>query len=163
MVQRRLSSRWNGQSARRPRPGGSRRKPLSYTLYFTMKNRLSIKREYWPEVTDTPHFVVNLIYEGCNVSYDDIYFDDINEAIALLESLERDRKGVVYLQGGCRFSAIIAVSATGAIQFNFITESLAEFPGKRRIEGCFSISGEDVSVFLKSLVDLFTNGKEFII
>jgi hypothetical protein len=28
-----------------------------------MSNRLHIKREYWPEVTDLPHFIVELDYE----------------------------------------------------------------------------------------------------
>ncbi len=41
-----------------------------------MKNTLSIKREYWPEVTDMPHFIVKLYYEGCKTEVDDIYFDN---------------------------------------------------------------------------------------
>ena len=51
-MQRRLSSRWNGQSAHRPRPGGSGRKPLSYTLYYWVMKLLEKKQKL--TVTDYP-------------------------------------------------------------------------------------------------------------
>lgn len=128
-----------------------------------MTNKLSIRREYWPEVTDTPHFIVNLIYEGCNITHDDIYFNDINELIILMEALERDRKGVVNLQGGYRFNAIIESTLTGGMKFHFIAKSSSEFPGKLILEGCFSISGEAASEFLTGLIGLLKNGQEFVI
>ncbi|KXJ39776.1 MAG: hypothetical protein AXA67_11990 [Methylothermaceae bacteria B42] len=128
-----------------------------------MKNTLSIKKEYWPEVTDTPHFIVKLNYEGCKIEVDDIYFDKLDEIIVRLETLNKERTGSVELQGGFRFNAVIEVKETGACQFIFATESSGEFPGKLHLEGIFSINGEDSGLFINSLIKLFRDGKEFII
>ena len=128
-----------------------------------MKNTLSIKREYWPEVTDTPHFIVKLDYEGCKIKADDIYFDKLDEIVINLETLNKKRTGSVALQGGFRFNAVIEAKETGACQFSFTTESSGEFPGKLNLKGCFSIDGEDLSLFIDSLIELFRDGTEFSI
>ncbi|HHJ40559.1 MAG: hypothetical protein AXA67_10200 [Methylothermaceae bacteria B42] len=79
-----------------------------------MKNTLRINREYWPEVTDTPHFIVKLNYEGCKIEFDDIYFDKMDEIISQLEILNKKRTGSVELQGGFRFNTVIEKKETGA-------------------------------------------------
>ena len=128
-----------------------------------MHNSLRITREYWPEVTDAPHFVVNLKYEGCNIVFDDIYFDKLDECIVQLEALYEERKGSVEIRGGFRFNAVIEAKSTGGIQFLISTESSSEFPGKLRLEGVFSIAGENAGLFIKSLIKLLRDGEEFII
>lgn len=128
-----------------------------------MINTLSIKRGYWPEVTDTPHFVVKLQYQGCQIEFDDIYFDKINEVVVQLETLYEERKGIVELHGGFRFNAVVEAKERGALQFRFSTESSGGFPGRLRLEGFFLIDGENSALFIRSLIDLFRGGKEFVI
>jgi len=126
-----------------------------------MKNKLNIKREYWPEVTSIPHFVVEIMYEGCNIIYDDIYFDDLDKIVPNLELLEKNRKGSVILGGGHRFVASLEATATGGITINFQTESFPPiFPGELKLKGYFSIEGEHTSKILGDLIQLFKGGKE---
>ncbi len=126
----------------------------------TMKNKLNIKREYWPEVTSTPHFIVEIMYEGCNIIYDDIYFDNLDQIVPDLEVLEKTRKGSVNLDGGNRFIATLEATTTGGITINFQTESFPPlFPGELKLKGYFSIDGEYTSKVLGDLGKLFKDGK----
>lgn len=132
------------------------------TLY-DMTNRISIKREYWSEVTGVPHFIVDIDYEGVLMKHDDIYFDFIEIIISELSALEKARRGNVRLDGGCRFDADIVMKTNGALSFNFKTESVFPFPGKLILEGYFAIDGEFSGTVLCSLLALFNDGKEFVI
>ncbi|WP_339134774.1 MAG: hypothetical protein WGN25_16250 [Candidatus Electrothrix sp. GW3-4] len=127
-----------------------------------MKNTLKIKREYWPEITNEPHFIVELIYEGCNISYDDIYFSDLNNIIDKLDTLEKNRKGSVKLDGGHRFVAILEATATGGITIHFQAESFPPiFPGELKLKGYFIVEGEYTPIICGDLIKLFKEGKEF--
>ena len=128
-----------------------------------MRNTLSIRKEYWPEVTDTPHFVIKLQYEGCKIEFDDIYFDKLEDILVQIEMLDKERKGIVELNGGFRFNAVIEPKETGSLQFNFSVESSGGFHGKLHLEGVFLIAGEDSCLFIRSLIDLFRYGKHFVI
>jgi hypothetical protein len=128
-----------------------------------MNNQLKIEKEYWPDVTNEPHFIVNLTYEGCTLTFDDIYFDKCDDLLHRLEQLEHDRKGKLKIDGGFRFSASVEILSRGDIKLTFNTESEASFPGKLRLEGYFHGSGEYTSKILTSLINLFKNGSEFII
>ena len=123
-----------------------------------MRNSLKISREFWPEVTDEPHFIVRLNYAGCRIEYDDIYFQALDETLVDLEAMLESRRGAVVLQGGFRFNAVVESTATGAVRFGFTAESSGDFPGKLHLEGYFFIDGENASAFLQSMIDLFRNG-----
>ena len=124
-----------------------------------MSNSISISREYWPEVTDEPHFIISIDYEGCCIKFDDIYFKGLDDVITRLEALKDERKGGVTLNGGFRFNASIEPTHSGAIQFKFFTESSADFPGRLCLEGYSVIPGEDATRFTGSLIRLFRDGK----
>jgi len=127
-----------------------------------MKNELNIIREYWPEVTSIPHFIVEILYEGCKIIYDDIYFDNVDKIVPKLEALEKTRKGSVNLDGGNRFIAKLEATTTGGITINFQTESFPPiFPGELKLKGYFSIDGEYTSKVLGDLSKLFKDGKKF--
>ena len=128
-----------------------------------MRNYLHIKRELWPEVTDRPHFYIELNYQGIDYSCEDIYFDDLPDTILKLQTLEQTRKGRVELDGGFRFKLVIETTSIGGVILNFKTESGAEFPGRLIIEGHFSIAGENAGHIIEELVKLFRDGKEFIL
>lgn len=128
-----------------------------------MRKSLEIRRAFWPEVTDVPHFIVRLNYEGCSIEYDDIYFQALDEVVVRLEEMLESRKGAVALQGGFRFDAVVESTATGGIRFGFTAKSSDDFPGRLHLEGDFSIDGEHASAFLQSLIDLFRSGKELIL
>lgn len=128
-----------------------------------MKNSLTIKSEKWPEVTETPHYIVEAIYEGSSYIHSDIYFDDINKIIVKLKSLEQDRKGRIELDGGFRFKLMIEARTLGGCKVSFRYESDDAFPGKLVLDGHFSIEGEYTASMLNMLIKLFTDGKEFVI
>lgn len=128
-----------------------------------MAARLAIRREYWSDVTEIPHFVVDLAYAGCRVVHEDIYIDDIDDVIAGLEVLQRDRSGQVVLDGGSRFVATVGMTGTGGVRLGFRTESAATFPGRLRLEGYFSRSGEYAGQVLDSLIGLFRDGRGLVI
>ncbi len=128
-----------------------------------MKNRLSIQRECWPEVTGTPHFIVDLAYQGCRLRHDDIYFDKLENLVPGLDALEQARKGSLGLRGGSRFDALLEITSTGAVEFRFRTEEPNDFPGRLTLQGHFLVSGEFTSRVLESLVRLFRDGDEFIL
>jgi hypothetical protein len=128
-----------------------------------MKNRLHIKYEKWPEVTETPHYIVEIKYEGLSYVHSDIYFDDVNEIISKLKSLEKDRKGKVELDGGFRFKLIIEARTSGGCIVKFRYTSDGAFPGKLMLEGYFTIEGEYTAPMVDMLIKLFTDGKEFVI
>lgn len=128
-----------------------------------MKNRIHINREYWPEVTTMPHFIVDIGYEGCRLSYDDIYFDKVEEAIPLLQKLERERRGAVTLDGGHRFKLTAEAASTGGMRLKFAASSSGAFPGRLELEGYFMIDGEYTAAVLGALIALLRDGKEFTI
>ena len=128
-----------------------------------MKNTLHIKSEYWPDVTETPHFIVNLHYERLVYGCDDIYFDNLSGIVPELLELERTRKGQVILHGGFRFQMIVQATPSGGIDLNFRTESDATFPGKCVIEGSFSVDGEHTATIIGALTRLFDDCDEFVI
>ena len=126
-----------------------------------MKNSLRIKREHWSDVTDTPHFIVTLIYQDNAYSCDDIYFDDLHNTISELQTLAQKRNGCVELDGGFRFKLLIASTSPGGLEFKFKVESGAEFPGKLSLEGYFAVDGENTQHVITALVKLFRDGEEF--
>jgi hypothetical protein len=128
-----------------------------------MENRLRIKRETWPEVTEIPHFVVELIYEDHSYMCDDIYFGDLNDLILQLKALKKKRKGTVEIDGGFRFKVVIKTTSSGGISLNFKVESDSGFPGKMILEGSFPVEGENTEDILMALIKLLREGKEFII
>ncbi|TGD70715.1 hypothetical protein E4634_20830 [Mangrovimicrobium sediminis] len=128
-----------------------------------MSNSVLIKREMWPDVTDVPHFIVSLDYEGCSFHHDDIYFDEISEIVADLVRLNNSRKGEVKLNGGSRFSACIKAKMNGAIDILLHAESAASFPGKLSLEGVLQVEGENASSCISSLISLFEEGTPFAI
>jgi len=126
-------------------------------------NRLEIRKEYYPEVTQRPHFVVTLLYEGCVLSFEDIYFDFCDDLAGRLEQLESSRQGKVRLDGGFRFSMEVEVLPRGAIQLSFQVESDATFPGNLKLQGYFHKGGEYAAEVLNALIRLFRDGDEFIL
>lgn len=129
-----------------------------------MTNQLIIKRGYWPDVTEMPHFIVSLVYEGCTMTHDDLYFDDIDNVVAKLEALERKRKGKVLVDGGETFIISVEATSTGGINLKFKTTSAEPiFPGKLSLEGYFEVDGEYASNNIRSLIKLFQDGKEYSI
>lgn len=127
-----------------------------------MTNRLSIRREYWPDVTETPHYIVELKYEGCSVSHDDIYIG-VDDALIQLETLEATRKGDVKLDGGSRFRCTVAATSSGGLQVNFGITQGPGFPGKLAIDGYFAVDGEFAGSTIRSLIGLFRHGTDFVI
>ena len=128
-----------------------------------MKNTLRIRSEHWPDVTETPHYIVELHYEGSAYECDDIYFDNLSDMARQLLALEKSRKGQVLLHGGFRFQMTAKATPSGGIDLNFRTESDATFPGKCIIEGCFSVDGENTATVISALTRLFEDGDEFVI
>ena len=124
-------------------------------------NRLHIVGERWPDVTEILHYVVNLHYEGCVLTHDDIYLDDLADLASQLKSLEKTRKGHVILDGGYRFNCNIEATPSGGLDLKFAAMSGADFPGELTIEGKFSISGEFTAQVTKSLIGLLQDGTEF--
>jgi hypothetical protein len=53
-----------------------------------MKSRLRIPREDWPEVTEQPHFILDLHAAGYTYACDDLYFDGLAGLAPELEGLE---------------------------------------------------------------------------
>ncbi|WP_419638144.1 hypothetical protein [Thiolapillus sp.] len=129
----------------------------------TMIHSLRISRELWPEVTSRPHFIMDLDYEGCRISWDDIYFAVEDEMVDRLREMRIGRKGKVALDGGFRFLLTVEMQATGGVTLGFRTESGAEFPGKRILEGFFEVGGEYTDALLGGLVDLIDKGRPFSI
>ena len=127
-----------------------------------MINRLLIRRGYWPDVTETPHYIVELEYEGCSVSHDDIYID-IDNILGQLESLETTRKGEARLDGGSRFRCSIAATSHGGLQMDFRITHGPGFPGKLSIDGYFAVDGEFSGSTIRSLIGLFRHGTDFVI
>lgn len=128
-----------------------------------MKNTLRIGSECWPDVTEIPHFIVAIHYEGLVYECDDIYFDNLDDIVAELQELERTRQGQAVLHGGFRFQMRVTGKPSGGLDLNFKTESDATFPGKCTIEGCFSIDGEHAATTIEALVKLFQDGTAFAI
>ncbi len=128
-----------------------------------MQYTLKIQRAYWPEVTDTPHFSIELQYGNCHQVFDDIYFDKIDDIIEPLENLLIRRKGRVELSGGFRFGARVEATSSGALRLGFSTESSGIFPGRLRLDGEFLIDGEHAEEVIASLLDLFRQGDDFFL
>lgn len=127
-----------------------------------MTNQLKIRRENWPDVTETPRYIVELTYEGCSIGHDDIYIDDA-DIPAQLEMLEATRKGDVKLDGGSRFSCTVSATSRGGLHLSFRITQGPGFPGKLAIEGYFSIDGEYAGSAIRSLIGLFRQGADFVI
>lgn len=128
-----------------------------------MDNSLRINSETWPDVTENPHYIVDIYYNGFSCVHDDIYFDNTDNLISKLNSLEKDRKGIIELDGGFRFKLTIEAKTLGGIVLGFRYESDDTFPGKMQLEGYFSVEGENTAVVIKALTELLTDGKEFFI
>ena len=125
-----------------------------------MHHHLNIRPELWPEITDQPHFVIDLEYAGCTLHFDDIYFDNIEETCARLRQLARERQGSALLDGGFRFSLAIEIMPRGDIKLAFHAESEPPFPGKLSLDGFFQRDGEYASSLLQDILDLLKYGKE---
>ncbi|WP_419616975.1 hypothetical protein [Thiolapillus sp.] len=80
-----------------------------------------------------------------------------------LREMRIGRKGKVALDGGFRFLLTVEMQATGGVTLGFRTESGAEFPGKRILEGFFEVGGEYTDALLGGLVDLIDKGRPFSI
>ncbi len=128
-----------------------------------MSKSLHIKREFWPDVTDRPHFVVSINYEGCFLKLDDIYFDNELVLVSDLQQLEETRSGQVILDGGFRFSLLMEATPTGGLSLRVKASSDITFPGRLDLEGYFQIAGEYTAGTVNSLIGLLMNGDEFVI
>jgi hypothetical protein len=125
---------------------------------------ITIKREIYEDVTDTPHFPIKVSFAGHEISFDDIYFDRLREIPAALRALEATRKGKVVLDGGFRVKICLEALSTGGISVSFRTEqSEGFFPGRCVLEGSIGIDGERVAEVIRSLERLFSDGIPVII
>jgi hypothetical protein len=128
-----------------------------------MKNSLRIKSEKWPEVTNIPHYIVEINYEGFSYVHSDIYFDNRESIVSKLNDLELNRKGNVEINGGFRFKIITEAKKLGGIVLNFRCESDETFPGNFVLEGYFSVEGENTASVVSALINLLSDGNEFVI
>ena len=110
-----------------------------------------------------PHFDIELVYEGCRINLQEIYFSQQDELAVQLRHMLRDRTGKVMLDGGFQFVLMVEMQATGRVMLRFRTESGIEFPGKRIVEGLFEVEGEYADSLLRSLVNLIDKGRVFIL
>ena len=121
---------------------------------------LEIAREIDLSITEIPHFVVTLTYSGHYITYDDIYFDDIDPIIDKLKVIGEVRKGEVLLDGGMRIKLKFRVLPTGEAVLIFQAEQFEpQFQGECSLSGSFPIDGEYVSKFINALEELFLKGK----
>ena len=120
-------------------------------------NHLSLRREYYEGVSNLPHFLVGIDYEGCQICFDDIYFDEPSALARELQILERCRNGQVALDGGSRFRLTVSVERGGELLCRFRAEP-NDFPGKLQLEGFFSIDGEFTGMALHALIRLLSEG-----
>ena len=99
---------------------------------------LIIGRNVYEDVTETAHFPVQLSYAGHRVELEDVYFDDPENFISQLQSLEPTRKGEVLLDGGFRIKFRFRATPGGGIIITFrAEESEPSFPGRYFLEGSF--------------------------
>jgi hypothetical protein len=125
---------------------------------------ISIKRARYQDVTDTPHFPIELSFAGHEISFEDIYFERLHEIPEALRALEATRKGKVVLDGGFRVKISLEATSTGAITVSFRTEQCEPlFPGRCVLEGSIGIEGERVTETIRSLERLFSDGLPAII
>jgi hypothetical protein len=123
-----------------------------------------IKRARYEDVSDTPHFPIELSFAGHEISFEDIYFERLHEIPEALRTLEATRKGKVVLDGGFRVKISLEATSTGAITVSFRTEQCKPFfPGRCVLEGAIGIGGERVREVIRSLERLFSDGVPVII
>jgi|GEM_PF-2875471 len=128
------------------------------------KNSLTIKRAYFEDVTKVPHFPIELRYEGYNVSFEDIYFDNLDALPMKFRELEKTRKGEVLLDGGFCVKILFKATRMGGVAISFTTEQFEPiFPGRCIIEGRFSVDGEMVKTLVDSFDKLFSDGTPVVI
>jgi len=128
-----------------------------------MTNTLCIRSESWPDVTDRLHFIVEIIYEGCRLAHEDIYFDDESSVVSGLDRLNKTRSGQVILDGGERFSLSVESMTSGGLTLRFKGSADATFPGKLNLEGFFLVDGEYAETTIKALTGIFQKGGDFVI
>ena len=122
-------------------------------------NSLSIRRSTFEDVTECPHFPIDLRYEGHHLSFEDIYFNEDQKIPNRLRDLEAHRGGEVLLDGGYRVKLWLTSTPTGGIELSFrMEECEPQFPGRIIIEGSFPIEGEYARSLIDSIRRLFTDG-----
>ena len=127
-----------------------------------MKNSLIIKSDVWPEVTATPHYIVELNYEAHSSICEDVYFDDVEKIVSELTALEVSRSGRVELDGGHLFKLVVEATVSGGLVLDFRFESGNNFPGKLVLEGFFPVEGEHTAHVIEALWKLFVEGDSFV-
>lgn len=130
----------------------------------TDTSSLSIRRAFYEDVTEVPHFPIEISFAGHQVSFEDIYFDGLAELPAKLQALEATRKGNVVLDGGSRVRISLEPTSTGALVVRFRTEqNEPSFPGRCILEGKLSVEGERVGELMHSLRRLISDGVPLLI
>ncbi|MBN2396670.1 MAG: hypothetical protein JXC36_09470, partial [Candidatus Atribacteria bacterium] len=127
--------------------------------WMYMKNKMTIKREFYQDVTSTPHFITQINYEGCYIEHDDIYFDNLNNIDAELDTFNKTRIKSIIIDGGQRFRLTIIPTNNGGIKLKCNSDKI-NLPGKISLEGFFSIDGENVNEFIQKIKALIKDGKE---
>ena len=128
------------------------------------RRSISIHRARYEDVTDIPHFPVELSFVGHEVSFEDVYFDRLQEIPEALQKLEATRSGKVVLDGGFRVRICLEATSTGGMTVSFRTvQSEGFFPGRCVLEGSIGIDGERVAEVIRSLERLFSAGVPAII
>lgn len=120
--------------------------------------KLTIKKDVYEGVTESPHFPVVIDYEGCHVEIEDLYFGNIRTLSDSILNWERLRTGEVHLDAGSRFSATLSLNSHGALVIRFRAEP-TPFPGRLFLEGSFIIDGEYTGQYLMKFVKLINEGE----
>ncbi len=129
-----------------------------------MNNSLTIRRDNYEGVTNTFHYPLCLIYEGCKIEFDDIYISNMDSLCNQIQDMERTRKGSVTLDGGSRFRLLIKVNLHGGFDMEFRIKKFEPFfPGSLIMTGYFIINGENVAQFASSFKTLVKDGEKLII
>jgi len=128
------------------------------------KNNLSIKSSLNLEISSYRKFEISIQYYNHHISYDDIYFDELELLTNSLDKMILTRKGEIVLDGGMRFVLKIRAKALGEILFEFRAEQFEpEFPGECILIGYFEVDGDLVQNTLSDLSNTLESEAVFCI
>lgn len=126
-----------------------------------MRKKIIIRKAYYKDVTDQPHFEIELSYKNSFIKHEDIYFDDLNGIVNGVADLDIKRNYRFELNGGPRFTLLLP-----GCDGNISVEIKAE---RTYADGCVYIKckfenlGESTSELFKSLKKLFNDGETFVL
>jgi hypothetical protein len=124
-----------------------------------MKNEIIIKRDFYQDVTNSPHFITKVSYEGCYIEHDDIYFSDLGLIEHELVTFEKTRKNSITIDGGQRFRLTIIPTSNGGMKLKCNSEK-SNLPGQISLEGIFNMDGEYVNEFIRNFRALIKDGRD---